>query len=241
MGTIINPIGDLSGKVGDFVFRKRNGKTIISMRPQSYKKSNSERSVNNRAKFKLSVMLSSSINKNPVLKEIWQNSSSAKQRAAFNVIVQHVNAHISDNDIDTYLNIFPDFGEVNAVPKCLSFSNDSIVVVAKPVSEKYDISVHAEKAKYIQLVGIIKCDNPVDPRRQERIILSFNSDTYNFAIGKENTIRLNIEGERRDILEQYFSKRILFGFVILDENKKILCYSSTFDETIGAIPYEKSF
>jgi len=241
MGTIINPIGKLRGKVGDFIFRNVNGKTIICMRPHSYKKSQSQKSVNNRSKFKLSVMLSSSINKNPVLKEIWQNTNAAKKRAAYNVIFQHVNMHIFNNDIDTYLNIFPDLGGINIKPKSLKFNDDSANVILNPVNEEYDICVPADKAKYIQMVGIIKCDNPIDSAWHERIILSFNSDTYNFTLGKEIIITLNIVGERKETLEDYSSKRILFGFVILDKDKNILCYSSTFDETIGNIPYEKSF
>jgi hypothetical protein len=241
MGTILNPLGNLRGKVGDFIFRNVNGKTIISMRPHSYKKSNSQKSVNNRSKFKLSVMLSSSINKNPVLKEIWQNTNSAKQRATYNVIFQHINKHIYNNDIDTYFTLFPGLGGVNAEPKNLKFNVDSINVITKPVNNKHEISVPVEDTKYIQMVGIITCNNPIDPSLTDRVILSFNSDTYNFKIGKESNITLNIEGERKHTLKDYSSKRIIFGFVILDENKKILCYSSTFDEKIGAIPYDKSF
>ena len=241
MGTILNPLGNLRGKVGDFIFRNVNGKTIISMRPHSYKKSNSQKSVNNRSKFKLSVMLSSSINKNPVLKEIWQNTNTAKQRATYNVIFQHVNKHIYNNDIDINFNIFPDYGGVNAEPKNLKFNVDSINVISKPVNDKHEISVPVDDAKYIQMVGIIKCDNPIDPSLQDRVILSFNSDTYNFKIGKENYITLNIDGERKHTLKDYSSKRIIFGFVILDDDKKTLCYSSTFDETIVTVPYEKSF
>ncbi|MCX6158968.1 MAG: hypothetical protein NTY74_13395 [Ignavibacteriae bacterium] len=241
MGTITNPIGNLRGKVGDFIFRNVNGKTIICMRARSYKKSNSQKSVNNRSKFKFSVMLSSSINKNPVLKEIWQNTNAAKQRATYNVIFQHVNKHIYNNDIDSFFNLFPGIGGVNAVPNNLEFNVASINVVVKPVKDEHEICVPVEDAKFIQMVGIIKCDNPIDPSLKDRVILSFNSNTYNFVLGKESNITLNIEGERREILYEYSSKRVLFGFVVLDENKNILCYSSTFDETIGTIPYKKSF
>ena len=143
------------------------------MRPQSYKKSNSERSVRNRNNFGLAIQFSSSINKNPVLKEILKNTDYKKQRASYNIIMQHVTKYIMNNDIMKDVNIFPDFGGINIVPKNLRFDDKSINVLINPIDEAKDYSDYGKNPKYLQMVGVIKCDNPFDCRKESRLIFSF--------------------------------------------------------------------
>ena len=66
-------LGKLTGTLGDIVFRQRNGKNYVSMRPSSYPASDNPAIIAKREKFLLAVQLGSNINSNSYLKEIWRS------------------------------------------------------------------------------------------------------------------------------------------------------------------------
>lgn len=70
-----NIFGSVSGRVGNLVFRKFNGKTVVSSRPDKYKKSNSPLAISARERFAAVVKLASSVSKIPQLAEVWRSST----------------------------------------------------------------------------------------------------------------------------------------------------------------------
>ncbi len=68
-------LGNIKGKLGNIVFRKLNGKTVLSVRPVKYKPANSKVAKNTRARFASTVSFARFVNSIVPLKEVWSKAS----------------------------------------------------------------------------------------------------------------------------------------------------------------------
>lgn len=74
MAIVNKNIFDLSGKLGNVVFRNRNGKLVAYSAPKKYRISKSEKSVDNRKRFGINVQFSKNICSLKPLHGVWKNS-----------------------------------------------------------------------------------------------------------------------------------------------------------------------
>ena len=65
---------DLSGKLGNVIFRNRNGKLVAYAAPKHHRISKSENSIDNRKRFGINVQLSKNICLLKPLHSVWKNS-----------------------------------------------------------------------------------------------------------------------------------------------------------------------
>ena len=80
-------IGNISGTLGNMVFRNIGGKVIIYTRPHNQKISYTDKSVKNRGKFGMASLLSTNAMQLPGIKEVW-NSSNHEGRSAYTKIIK---------------------------------------------------------------------------------------------------------------------------------------------------------
>ena len=80
-------IGNISGTLGNMVFRNIGGKVIIYTRPHNQKISYTDKSVKNRGKFGMASLLSTNALWFPGIKEVW-NSSNLGGRSAYTKIIK---------------------------------------------------------------------------------------------------------------------------------------------------------
>ncbi|NPV10419.1 MAG: hypothetical protein HPY57_01325 [Ignavibacteria bacterium] len=96
-------IGTLKGKLGDVVFRERNGKLIAYSKPKKYKKTKSVKLKKERSKFATVVQLANIIKSIPDLYLIWKNSdlpgSNAYQRIIKNNLKLTNGVDLSTNNL----------------------------------------------------------------------------------------------------------------------------------------------
>ena len=83
-----NILGQLSGTVGNTVFRIRNGKSIVYTRPREYNMSTSENLKDNRSRFALTVSFAKFINNIPLLKQTWKEADIGGTNA-YQRIIKH--------------------------------------------------------------------------------------------------------------------------------------------------------
>lgn len=102
------PIGTITGKIGNYVVRKMNGKYFISLRPDSYKASQSEQSKLSRKRFGICVHFAKTVTNVPELSEVW---SSAKIRgsSAYHRMIKH-NIKLTNNGKLSVSNIVTPMG-----------------------------------------------------------------------------------------------------------------------------------
>ena len=74
MAFVNKNIFDLNGKLGNVIFRNRNGKLVAYVAPKHHRISKSEKSVDNRKKFGINVKLSKNICSLKPLYSVWKNS-----------------------------------------------------------------------------------------------------------------------------------------------------------------------
>jgi hypothetical protein len=83
-------IGNLSGKLGNIVIKKRNGKAIAYVHVPEYRASKSAAAVEGRNNFAVTVKLAKSVNSVLVLKEIWNVSKEEGSNAYQKLIKSNV-------------------------------------------------------------------------------------------------------------------------------------------------------
>lgn len=239
MATLINPIGKFKGRLGDFIFSQRNGKTVISSRPQFRKASFSQRSVQTRKKFSIASQFSKCVNSIPALKALWKNEYPDVKGNSYNIILKHFLNFVENNDIAEHTNIFPDFGGLVVSVSDISLFNNTLTVITEVIGQKsLDINLQV-KPVYIQFVGIIECTNPIEPHySKEHFFIPLNLNSIDFVIGENYNFNIYLVGHEADILNQYESFRIFGGFVFYDKSKNICANSTCFDDVLEGSPFD---
>ena len=70
-----NPLGIISGRIGELIFRRRNGKIVVYKRPSPSTKPLSIGSINSRQNFKSLVHFSKYLNSVPLIHDLWIKST----------------------------------------------------------------------------------------------------------------------------------------------------------------------
>ena len=130
-----NVIGNISGTLGNMVFRNIGGKVIIYTRPHNQKISYTDKSVKNRGKFGMASLLSTNALQLPGIKEVW-NSSNLGGRSAYTKIIKF-NAKSVEADRLTIKN------DIVPIGKRLTVNSFSLT------SEKFEIDFNTDNFQNI--------------------------------------------------------------------------------------------
>ena len=130
-----NVIGNISGTLGNMVFRNIGGKVIIYTRPHNQKISYTDKSVKNRGKFGMASLLSTNALQLPGIKEVW-NSSNHEGRSAYTKIIKF-NAKSVEADRLTIKN------DIVPIGKRLTVNSFSLT------SEKFEIDFNTDNFQNI--------------------------------------------------------------------------------------------
>ena len=128
-------IGNISGTLGNMVFRNIGGKVIIYTRPHNQKISYTDKSVKNRGKFGMASLLSTNAMQLPGIKEVW-NSSNLGGRSAYTKIIK-LNAKSVESDRLTIKN------DIVPIGKRLTVNSFSLT------SEKVEIDFNTDNFQNI--------------------------------------------------------------------------------------------
>ena len=92
-------IGELSGRIENFIYRNRYGKVIAYHRPVNQKVSKSQKAVTARKNFASLVALAKTVNSVPKLKEVWR-SAKVEGTSAYHRLIRN-NARLVYNGLLT--------------------------------------------------------------------------------------------------------------------------------------------
>lgn len=131
MARVTNGIfGSASGIVGKHVYRNIRGKIFVSIRPESYNISNSDKAIANRKKFGLTSSFAKFICSNEALKQIWKQSSRDKSYT-YNKIIKANAAFTKEQTLTPMNRIVPD----NQISLIKNFSFEEGVIKADIITE----------------------------------------------------------------------------------------------------------
>jgi hypothetical protein len=128
-------IGEISGKIGDKIYRVRDGKNIVCKRPASQKISQTTNSVKNRSKFAFRIQLAKLIYSTPELSACWK-SAKIKGRNGFQRIIVHNAKQISDTGLTLQTIITPP--GFATYDNFIKLDKSHIIIQSKPVKEIFD-------------------------------------------------------------------------------------------------------
>lgn len=229
------PIGRLSGKLGDLVFRIYPDKTVVSKRPSSFKPGSDLASVNRRKRFKLNSMFAKSVKEFPVAYELWAKKT-RNRMSAYNCIFKHNYDAIEHNDVSKYIRIFPD-SHFHVHPESFIFTKDYLHVSFSTAD--LNLAGYGD-VKYLQAAVIIFCkESVVDIRDDFRFITHLSSPVkisnkglISFSLALSNNEIINPEiPSLRDYQKSelaFFNQHSVFlAFMALDSNKNYVQNSQT--------------
>ena len=218
MGTIINPLVKLSGKIGDFIFSQRNGKTVISQRLHKNTKSKDPRVIARRKRFANASAISSLLTKEPLMKEIWKKPESFKKLMPYNKMLKYYYAYVSDTDIYHPIQLSPNFPEFEVEPKNICFNENTLSVIFNPLNLEYCSEIISEKAKYLQMFALIKYKYTYEMYGKPFMLFSAISNKVQVAESIDFTLYHDFYGSDSQNLVELQSDRLIFIVLALDEN-----------------------
>lgn len=209
-----NVLGNVKGKLGNVVFRNLNGKTFISLRPVKYKKSKSAIAKIVRNGFKQVNLFSSTINKNTILKEIW-NISDVKSRSAYNKIFKS-NLNISPKSGITKLNIItPNRVELKPMDFSITESEIEVKFSSKLLMNKFNI--YDEIYCFCLIFAF-------EPIKSSQLELS----SQLLVLDKYSNIRESIIFFLKENIDLEYKNRLIFSSIVSLKDGKITNWSSTY-------------
>ena len=124
-------LGKIKGKLGSTVIQKRFGKQVVSIRPDHYKKTNSEKLKAVRKEFAVKVLFAKAINQNPLLVQCWKNCTH-KSISGYHKALSY-NSKFIVNEVPTKYNVitppdmyYPDEHKIKFLDSKYYFCGDRI-------------------------------------------------------------------------------------------------------------------
>ncbi len=125
-------LGELTGKIGNKVIRKVNGKIVASERPATYKKTKSKKAKTVRGRFAVTVDLAKYINSIPDLREVW-SCADVKGTSPYHKAIK-VNSYLTGNDSPSLNNIITPFG-IYLKTRSISLENKNLILQFENIEE----------------------------------------------------------------------------------------------------------
>lgn len=175
----------ISGKTGDKVFRRMNGETFYSTRPESYNISQSAKAKESRNNFSLVIKFAKIVNAQPDLKLAWQKAK-IKGTTAFNRIVKHNINFVKENQLSLF-NIITPKGET--FPTSSYIATDTSIVFK--LENSFLLQSSFKKLPF-KLVAVVYLSERKKKLLEDNLLLDFTID-YSEPLDKNtNTLSLEI-------------------------------------------------
>jgi len=220
--------GRASGKVGQQVYRIRDGKTSLCALPASFKVSQSEKAVTGRGRFRLDIKTSQAMCKIPQLKYFWKHTSVTSgdtNSSPFNKMVKHIYSYVFADDLDVVMPIVPGLGFL-AEKDTITLASNLISVGLNPIGTLQEIDTTVEKN--FQLLCVVYCKTPLDERKAPYEFIWCFSDKVALNLTNPLSLSIALAGTKTSLFSLYSTHKAYFTLVTLDVNGVPVRYSDTF-------------
>jgi hypothetical protein len=224
MAIVTGIFGSISGRVGNIVYRNRNGKIIAATLPAERSTKKNEREIENEKMFGLTGIIAKTINSLDLLKYFW-HPVRAKNQSTYNVIFKKNYGMLDIENLSgtVLLTSGEGFGLINP---SLYPGESNIVIECKALGDRSAFDTNAEK--YVAAAGIIVFKKPIIKNIPMFYAVPFKSKKYLFYPNDYISINLEFAGSELMIFESYSIKKVFAVFVTLDEDERPVQHSMTF-------------
>jgi hypothetical protein len=218
------PFGGVSGKMGDVVYKNRNGNTIVCARPRERISPLSELEIGLHAKFGLAGKISGAINSIAILKQIWKPTYK-NGLSSYNVIFKNNYKIVNIKNIRGPVLIAPVFG-FNLTEPSIKVGGAKVVIECEPMDIGSGFDTKAEK--FVIAAGVIVLEKPLAERIPSYDVLPFKSLKQTFNPKEALRTVIDITGGPLRLFQSYGLNKVYAVLVTTDETGNPVRYSGTF-------------
>jgi hypothetical protein len=216
-------LGQVSGAVGDIVFRERYGLNYVGLRPSSFMPGTDAASVARRQRFALATRVGVTINSNPQLKQLWAAHTSSGLNT-YNQIVKTNYRFVTSTDLSNMLQLTPDNG-FGFVVTDSNVDRVRIRATIDPIGSNAGINIALEPK--IMMAGLLFLSNPSDPTVKAYSLMSMSTVSQTIKLGTPLTFDADLTNQQQQVFDKYHTSKAFVALVTLDAANNPVHYSST--------------
>lgn len=209
------PLGEINGKIGNYVFRKVNGKYFVSIRPDHYKMSESTEAKNSRDSFANCVRLAKLVTQFPDLRLVWK-SAPIKGSSEYHRILKQ-NLPFTREGRLSVLNIITPEGFTNPVEN-VRLAPDSLLI---KINNRYTFDEN--NSSVYKLFYVIYSYNQSDA---DKSVHDFISGTSEISVVHQTELHINLSSKEQQIIRQYHDFIVYITLLSYSDSGKITWSSS---------------
>jgi hypothetical protein len=217
-------IGRLSGKVGNIVFRQRNGKNFASSRPSSFYPGFDEASISRRDRFGMACKFSSRVYAQPYLKKIWKNYLPSG-KVPYNYITKINYKYAEPGNLTDLAVIVPDSGFDISINSS-SLSPPGMQVITSKIG--INSGINPSKELFFRLCTIICLTNPRKEYMNHVEFITLTSEKEAVILDSQITFELCFSSKEMGLFNAYNNKKAFSAIITLDADENPVHYSKTF-------------
>ena len=221
MARFISSIGQITGKLGGVVFKRRGNKIYVSKAPGHLKPSKDPATKLRRKKFAWVGKFAAVVNSSPLLKSLWYSSSS-RSISSFNKIFKQVFSTFPSLDYTGPIVFTPGSGFA-LTGSSVVFGKSSIFVEAgSPLSgSRIDPAVELS----VVAAGILVLSDPENESYPKEFFLPVQSGKIPVSLNSSSVFIIPLTGSDLFTYDQYHIKEVFLSLITLDLSEKPIHYS----------------
>ena len=216
-------LGRLSGSIGDIVFRERNGKNIVGLKPSSFNTPEDPASVARRGKFKMAVDVAHAIYQDSKLKSLWKPGTPAGL-SPFNYLVKKNYSSVSPDTPGNFILIVP-AGGFPITASDISKSNTQMQVTVDAIGTNNNIDPVVETK--IQMLSVLFNSNPSEEDTAPYAFLTLPSGIITLSLTGQLIFNSPLTGSEGLLFDLYQDHQLYLALVTMDDEEKIIHNSIT--------------
>lgn len=207
--------GVINGKVGNVVYRQVNGKTFVSIRPDKYNVTDTEKSAKVKNGFKNLVKFSSYINSISILKAVWSDKRIQRGKRTYNKIFSHNKEFIKSDKINRNFDIVPNSknGRVSIYNFTAEDNSYSFIFAFN-----WD-SNDSTQFRFISVILIYDNKSNSFNYQADELIIEESLEKYNSFI--------ELTEENSNLFHSSEDNVLFHTLIVLDENDSIIDWSNS--------------
>ena len=217
-------LGKVSGAVGDLLFRLRNGKNFIGMRPSSFMPGTDPDSVARRNRFRIDGKFSRAVNSIDLLNTLWEKFT-PKTMLPFNYIFKVNYYNVIAEDMTDAAQLVPDVGFEVPGPT-ITMSSSQIQVQTTAIGTGTGIDTLVET--HFQLVAVIYMKDKIDENYQDYLFLDILFDKQTLSLTDPLTFTFDLSDAQAILYNRYNVHDGYFALLSLDAFEEPIHFSNTF-------------
>lgn len=223
MARVKNNPYNLSGKVGNQIFRVRDGVQYVSAAAGNHKVSNTKAAVTGREKFTFFTKLGKTIADNFILNRAWQMFDYHTGRTS-NKIMKYYYHDVVNYDLANFMLVISD----NQFPVTLldvNISSTCLNVVTSPLPANENISVFITPLCSAQ--GFISLYNPAYKKKEKFFFIPLQSADIECTLTGELQIKIKIPYKQYKQFNMYPVKQLVLNLVLKNSTGNPVRFSKT--------------